>query len=65
LIPTGGVTLSNAEEYLAAGAFALGVGSDLVDVASLRAGNSQGVVDAARKLAGIVQHARQTAKVRS
>jgi len=62
-IPTGGVNLTNAEEYLAAGAFALGVGTDLVDVASLRAGNSQKVVNAARALVVIVQHARETAKI--
>ncbi len=62
-IPTGGVTLSNAEEYLAAGAFALGVGTDLVDVKSLRAGNSQKVVNAARTLVAIVRRARETVKV--
>jgi hypothetical protein len=31
IIPTVGVNLSNVAEYIAAGAFALGVGSDLVD----------------------------------
>ena len=31
MIPTGGVSLSTAEEFLEAGAFALGVGGDLVD----------------------------------
>jgi 2-dehydro-3-deoxyphosphogluconate aldolase/(4S)-4-hydroxy-2-oxoglutarate aldolase len=31
LIPTGGVSLQTAAEFLAAGAFALGVGADLVD----------------------------------
>ena len=31
LIPTGGVNSSNAAQYIAAGAFALGAGSDLVD----------------------------------
>src|SRR4030095_6760023 len=38
LIPTGGVSVANAGEYLGAGAFALGIGTDLVDVAALRAG---------------------------
>jgi 2-dehydro-3-deoxyphosphogluconate aldolase/(4S)-4-hydroxy-2-oxoglutarate aldolase len=58
LIPTGGVTLSNAVEYFAAGAFALGVGAELVDVAALRKGDSQKVVETAQRLSEAVQHAR-------
>jgi 2-dehydro-3-deoxyphosphogluconate aldolase / (4S)-4-hydroxy-2-oxoglutarate aldolase len=53
-IPTGGVSLSNAEEYLRAGSFALGVGTDLVDVNSIRAGNAQKIVDAAKALVAVV-----------
>jgi 2-dehydro-3-deoxyphosphogluconate aldolase / (4S)-4-hydroxy-2-oxoglutarate aldolase len=53
-IPTGGVILSNAEEYLRAGSFALGVGADLVDVNAVRAGNTQKIVDAAKALVAIV-----------
>ena len=49
-IPTGGVNLSNAAEYLAAGAFALGVGADLVDLAALRRNESQKIVDMAKSL---------------
>jgi 2-dehydro-3-deoxyphosphogluconate aldolase / (4S)-4-hydroxy-2-oxoglutarate aldolase len=60
LIPTGGVNLSNAAEYIAAGAFALGVGADLVDLASVRAGNSQKIVDAARALVEAVRRARES-----
>src|SRR5260370_31877639 len=41
LVPTGGVNLSNAAGYIAAGAFALGVGADLVNVAALRDGKAQ------------------------
>ncbi|HVC90016.1 MAG TPA: bifunctional 4-hydroxy-2-oxoglutarate aldolase/2-dehydro-3-deoxy-phosphogluconate aldolase, partial [Acidobacteriaceae bacterium] len=40
LIPTGGVSLSTAEEFLAAGAFALGVGGDLVDAKAAREGRT-------------------------
>ena len=57
-IPTGGVNLANAAEYIAAGAFALGVGSDLVDTKALHAGNSQKVVDAARAYIAAVRQAR-------
>ena len=62
IIPTGGVNLSNAADYIAAGAFALGVGSDLVDTAALRQGNAQKIVSAARELVAAVQAARQAAK---
>jgi 2-dehydro-3-deoxyphosphogluconate aldolase / (4S)-4-hydroxy-2-oxoglutarate aldolase len=58
LIPTGGVSPSNAADYLAAGAFALGVGADLVDVAALRKGNAAKVVAAARELVEIVRCVR-------
>ena len=34
LIPTGGVNVSTAKDFLAAGAFALGIGADLVDEAA-------------------------------
>jgi len=64
-VPTGGVNLSNAAEYLAAGAFALGVGTDLVDVAALRAGDSQKIVNAARALVAHVRAARESAIVRN
>ncbi len=62
IIPTGGVNLTNAAEYIAAGAFALGVGSDLVDTAALRQGHPEKIVTAARDLLAAVQTARsQTA----
>jgi 2-dehydro-3-deoxyphosphogluconate aldolase / (4S)-4-hydroxy-2-oxoglutarate aldolase len=57
-IPTGGVSLANAAEYIAAGAFALGVGSDLVDTKALHSGNPQKVVDAARAYIAAVRQAR-------
>jgi 2-dehydro-3-deoxyphosphogluconate aldolase/(4S)-4-hydroxy-2-oxoglutarate aldolase len=58
LIPTGGVNLSNAAVYIAAGAFALGVGADLVNVAALREGRAQEIIDAAKKLVEAVREAR-------
>src|ERR1700710_152462 len=38
LIPTGGVSLATAKEFLEAGAFALGVGSDLVNAKAMAEG---------------------------
>lgn len=58
LIPTGGVNASNAGDYMAAGAFALGVGGDLIDAAALRNGNTQSTTDAAKELVAAVKAAR-------
>jgi 2-dehydro-3-deoxyphosphogluconate aldolase/(4S)-4-hydroxy-2-oxoglutarate aldolase len=58
LIPTGSVNAGNAAEYFAAGAFAIGVGGELVNVSSLRAGRKEEVVDAARQLVAIVKASR-------
>ncbi len=59
LIPTGGVTVSNAGNYIAAGAFALGVGGDLVSAAALREGNLAKITQAARELVQAVRAARE------
>ncbi len=58
LIPTGGVSVSNTADYIAAGAFALGVGGDLVNAAALREGNLAKITLAARELVQAVQAAR-------
>jgi 2-dehydro-3-deoxyphosphogluconate aldolase/(4S)-4-hydroxy-2-oxoglutarate aldolase len=51
LVPTGGVTLTNAHEYLAAGAAAVGIGSELVDDALVEAGDPALLAARARDLA--------------
>jgi 2-dehydro-3-deoxyphosphogluconate aldolase/(4S)-4-hydroxy-2-oxoglutarate aldolase len=61
LIPTGGVNAANAADYIAAGAFALGVGGDLIDAAALRAGDLAKITQAARKLVQVVLAARESA----
>jgi 2-dehydro-3-deoxyphosphogluconate aldolase/(4S)-4-hydroxy-2-oxoglutarate aldolase len=48
LIPTGGVTLATAREFLEAGAIALGVGSDLVDLQAIRSGSPGRITEIAR-----------------
>jgi len=58
LIPTGGVNAANAAEFIAAGAFALGVGADLVDANALRTGNLAKITAAARELVAAVATAR-------
>jgi 2-dehydro-3-deoxyphosphogluconate aldolase/(4S)-4-hydroxy-2-oxoglutarate aldolase len=61
LIPTGGVNISNAADYIAAGAFALGVGGDLVNATALRAGDLAKITQAARALIQAVHGARELA----
>jgi 2-dehydro-3-deoxyphosphogluconate aldolase/(4S)-4-hydroxy-2-oxoglutarate aldolase len=58
LIPTGGVNAANAAEFVAAGAYALGVGADLVDAAALREGNLEKITSAAKELVQAVASAR-------
>ena len=61
LIPTGGVSLATAEDFLKAGAFALGVGADLVDAKAMAEGRPEAVTDSARKYLAIVQKFRAAA----
>jgi 2-dehydro-3-deoxyphosphogluconate aldolase/(4S)-4-hydroxy-2-oxoglutarate aldolase len=58
LVPTGGVNLETAADFIKAGASALGLGSDLVDVKALREGRASVISERAKKLVGIVQAAR-------
>jgi 2-dehydro-3-deoxyphosphogluconate aldolase/(4S)-4-hydroxy-2-oxoglutarate aldolase len=58
LIPTGGVSLATAAEFLAAGAFALGVGADLVDPQAIVAGTPEVITQNARKYVELVRAAQ-------
>lgn len=58
MIPTGGVSLATAADFIAAGAFALGVGADLVDVKAIRADETEKVTQAARAYIAAVGAAR-------
>lgn len=58
LVPTGGVNLQTAADFIKAGASALGVGADLVDLKALRAGNAALITERARQLVEIVRVAR-------
>ena len=60
LIPTGGVNASNATDYIAAGAFALGVGGELIDAAAVRDGNLAKITQSARELVQAVHVARES-----
>jgi 2-dehydro-3-deoxyphosphogluconate aldolase/(4S)-4-hydroxy-2-oxoglutarate aldolase len=58
MIPTGGVSLTTAAEFIKAGASALGVGTDLVDVKAIREGTAEVVTERARQFVEIVREAR-------
>ena len=58
LVPTGGVNLNTAAEFIQAGAAALGVGGELVQPEALRAGKREIIVENARKFMAIVKEAR-------
>lgn len=55
LIPTGGVTVETARDFLEAGAFALGVGADLVDTKAIAAGEAHKITGTAKKYMEIVR----------
>ena len=59
IIPTGGVSLKTAADFIKAGAIALGVGADLVDLKALREGNDHILTENARQYLEIVRAARQ------
>jgi 2-dehydro-3-deoxyphosphogluconate aldolase/(4S)-4-hydroxy-2-oxoglutarate aldolase len=60
LIPTGGVTLQTAVDFLKAGARALGVGTDLVNPKAIEEGNPGKVTETARAYLDIVGKFRAT-----
>jgi len=58
LIPTGGVSLDTAAAFIQAGATALGVGADLVDLKALREGKAAPITEKARRYVEVVKAAR-------
>jgi 2-dehydro-3-deoxyphosphogluconate aldolase/(4S)-4-hydroxy-2-oxoglutarate aldolase len=61
LVPTGGVNLKTAADFIRNGAAALGVGADLVDVQALRRGEAEILTEKAREYVRVVEEARQGA----
>jgi 2-dehydro-3-deoxyphosphogluconate aldolase / (4S)-4-hydroxy-2-oxoglutarate aldolase len=58
LIPTGGVNLNTAADFIKAGSAALGIGADLVDLKALREGNAAKITENAKQFVRIVKDAR-------
>jgi 2-dehydro-3-deoxyphosphogluconate aldolase / (4S)-4-hydroxy-2-oxoglutarate aldolase len=58
-VPTGGVSLETAADFIRAGAAALGVGGELVQADALKAGNAALVAENARTFLEVVKKARR------
>ena len=63
LIPTGGVSQSTAADFIKAGAEAVGVGADLVDLKAIREGRAEDITNTAKKYLEIVREARHSRPV--
>jgi 2-dehydro-3-deoxyphosphogluconate aldolase/(4S)-4-hydroxy-2-oxoglutarate aldolase len=59
LVPTGGVNLTTAAEFIEAGAAALGIGGELVQADALRSNKPEIIVENARKFLAIVKQTRE------
>jgi 2-dehydro-3-deoxyphosphogluconate aldolase/(4S)-4-hydroxy-2-oxoglutarate aldolase len=62
MIPTGGVNLETAGEFLKAGACAVAVGGELVDGKSIKEGRFDVIEDRARQYLGVISKARSEIK---
>jgi 2-dehydro-3-deoxyphosphogluconate aldolase / (4S)-4-hydroxy-2-oxoglutarate aldolase len=60
LVPTGGVNLNTAADFLKAGASALGIGGELILAAALQTGNVAQITELARRYVQIVQQTRES-----
>ena len=59
LMPTGGVSLDNAGDWIRAGAIAVGVGSALLDAKAIEAGQMEAITANARRIVANVAAARE------
>ena len=64
MIPTGGVNLNTAAEFIQAGAAALGIGGELVSAAALRSGNTREITEPAKQYVSIVREAQEGQKLK-
>jgi 2-dehydro-3-deoxyphosphogluconate aldolase/(4S)-4-hydroxy-2-oxoglutarate aldolase len=65
MVPTGGVNLDTAADFIQAGADALGIGGELISAAACKSGNLSVITEAARLYVAIVREARRAATTRT
>jgi len=58
IVPTGGITVDTAASFIKAGCLAVGLGSDLVDLAAIREGRARDVTKAARRVLASIAEIR-------
>jgi len=59
MVPTGGVNVETAADFLRAGASALGIGGELISASVLKSGNVRAITDSAKQYVAIVKKTRQ------
>jgi 2-dehydro-3-deoxyphosphogluconate aldolase / (4S)-4-hydroxy-2-oxoglutarate aldolase len=59
MVPTGGVNVETAADFLRAGASALGIGGELISASALKSGNVRAITDSAKQYVAIVKKTRQ------
>jgi 2-dehydro-3-deoxyphosphogluconate aldolase/(4S)-4-hydroxy-2-oxoglutarate aldolase len=62
LMPTGGVNLQTAADFLKAGACALGIGGSLVSAEAIKNRDRAGIESLAKQYVAIVRHTRESSK---
>jgi 2-dehydro-3-deoxyphosphogluconate aldolase / (4S)-4-hydroxy-2-oxoglutarate aldolase len=62
MVPTGGVNLKTAVQFLEAGASALGVGSELISTSALKSGETGIITSLAREYMALLRNKRELAK---
>jgi len=60
MVPTGGVNLATASEFILAGAAALGIGGELVSSSALESGETAQIIESARRFVSIVHETRDS-----
>jgi 2-dehydro-3-deoxyphosphogluconate aldolase/(4S)-4-hydroxy-2-oxoglutarate aldolase len=58
MVPTGGVNLNTAAEFILAGSAAVGVGGELVLASALKSGNTREITELAKQYVAVVREAR-------
>jgi 2-dehydro-3-deoxyphosphogluconate aldolase / (4S)-4-hydroxy-2-oxoglutarate aldolase len=63
LVPTGGVNLNTAADFIRSGSAALGIGGELVLASALSSGNTNEITELAKKYVAIVRQTRDQERV--
>lgn len=62
MVPTGGVNLTTAADFLKAGAEALGIGGELVNAQALASGDTSSITETAREFVSIVAEVKRSSQ---